>query len=218
MVVAQNPAVPGNLELGFNRCGLQPICVRIIWSSGPQPLRQQGLVSWKTIFSTDQGLGRWLQDDSSALHLLCSLFYCFIFGYAGSSQLCGLPSSLGEQGLLSSCGMWAAHCGGFSCCGSRMFGLQQLWHVGPVFVAPGLQSTGSIVVAHGLSCSVACGIFTDQGLNPHLLHSQVDSLPLSHQGGPLLQSYRSMNIFTSDFYFSCIAIVRNPEVQYADQV
>ena len=29
----------------------------------------------------------------------------------------------------------------------------------------------------GLSCSTACGIFPDQGLNPCLLHWQVDSLP-----------------------------------------
>ena len=37
-------------------------------------------------------------------------------------------------------------------------------------------------MAHRLSYSVACGIFLDQGLNPRLLHWQVDSLPLSHQG------------------------------------
>ena len=53
--------------------------------------------------------------------------------------------------------------------------LQQLWHVGSVVVACGLQSTGSVVVAHGLSCSVACGIFLDQGLNPCPLHWQADS-------------------------------------------
>jgi len=29
-------------------------------------------------------------------------------------------------------------------------------------------------------------IFLIQGLNPHLLNWQVDSLPLSHQGSPLL--------------------------------
>ena len=40
----------------------------------------------------------------------------------------------------------------------------------------------SVVVAQGLSCSVACGILLDQGWNPCLLHCQVDSLPLSHQG------------------------------------
>ena len=37
-------------------------------------------------------------------------------------------------------------------------------------------------MAQGLSCSEACGIFPDQGSNLCLLHWQVDSLPLSHQG------------------------------------
>ena len=45
------------------------------------------------------------------------------------------------------------------------------------------QSTGSVAAAHGLSCSQACGIFLDQGSNLCLLHWQVDSLPLIHQGG-----------------------------------
>ena len=31
-------------------------------------------------------------------------------------------SSCGEQGLLSSCSMWASHCGGFSCCGAWALG------------------------------------------------------------------------------------------------
>ena len=52
-----------------------------------------------------------------------------------------------------------------------------------------LQSTssrraGSVVVAHGPSCSAACGIFPDQGLNPCPLHWQADSQPLRHQGNP----------------------------------
>ena len=40
---------------------------------------------------------------------------------------------------------------------------------GPSVVAPGLSSTGSVVVAHGCSCSRACGIFPDEGSNPCLL-------------------------------------------------
>ena len=32
--------------------------------------------------------------------------------------------------------------------------------------APRLQSTGSIVMIPGPSCSMACGIIPDQGLNP----------------------------------------------------
>ena len=37
-------------------------------------------------------------------------------------------------------------------------------------------------MAHGFSCSTACGIFPDQGLNLCLLYWQVDYLPLSYQG------------------------------------
>ena len=39
-------------------------------------------------------------------------------------------------------------------------------------------------MVQGLSCSVARGIFPNQGRNPYLLHQQADSLPLSHQGSP----------------------------------
>ena len=39
-------------------------------------------------------------------------------------------------------------------------------------------------MVHGLSCSTACGIFPDQGLNPCPLHWQADSQPLCHQGSP----------------------------------
>ena len=44
-----------------------------------------------------------------------------------------------------------------------------------------LWNTGSVVVAHRLSCSVAGGIFLDQRLNPCSLHWQVDSYPLYQQ-------------------------------------
>ena len=45
--------------------------------------------------------------------------------------------------------------------------------------------TGSVVAVHRMSCSTARGIFPAQGLNLCLLHWQMDSLPLSHQGNPL---------------------------------
>ena len=54
-------------------------------------------------------------------------------------------------------------------------GLQQLWHAGSVVVACGLQSAGSVVGVHRLSCSAACGIFLDQDLNPCPLYWQADS-------------------------------------------
>ena len=48
----------------------------------------------------------------------------------------------------------------------------------------GSRPAGSVIVAHGPSCSAACGIFPYQGLNPCPLHWQADSQPLRHQGSP----------------------------------
>ena len=97
--------------------------------------------------------------------------------YAGSSCF---------RGLLSSCGaglslrwlllLWRM--------GSRAHGLQWLLRTGSGAAACGLWGTGSIVVSHGLSCPSARGIFLGQGSNPRLLHWQMNSLPLSHQGSP----------------------------------
>ena len=59
-------------------------------------------------------------------------------------------SSGGEQGLLSSCSAQASHCGGFSYGGEWA-----VWHV------------GSVAVAHGLSCPMACGILAPRlGIEP----------------------------------------------------
>ena len=49
----------------------------------------------------------------------------------------------------------------------------------------GSRHAGSVVVAHGLSCSTACGIFPDQGSNPCPLNWQADSQPLHHQESPI---------------------------------
>ena len=49
----------------------------------------------------------------------------------------------------------------------------------------GSSRAGSVAVAHGLSCSAACGILPDQGSNPCPLHWQADSQPLRHQGSPV---------------------------------
>ena len=92
-------------------------------------------------------------------------------------------SSCRQQGLLSSYTTRASHCGGFSSCGA--------WAVGHV---------GSVLVAHRLSCSTACGSFLDQGSNPYPLHWQADSSPLSHQGSP-------SDPFFIFFFSSCFLFV-----------
>ena len=66
------------------------------------------------------------------------------------------------------------------------------------------RRTGSVVVAHGPSCSAACGIFPDQGSNPCPLHWQADSQPLRHQGSPenflLTYFYESLGFLRQGLY------------------
>ena len=57
--------------------------------------------------------------------------------------------------------------------------------MGSVVAAPGFQSSGPVIVVHGLSCSSACGIFQDQGLNPCLQHWWVDSSTTEPPGKPM---------------------------------
>ena len=56
----------------------------------------------------------------------------------------------------------------------------------------GSRRAGSVIVAHGPSCSAACGIFPDQGPNPCPLHWQADSQPLRHQGRPVFICFYSV--------------------------
>ena len=80
------------------------------------------------------------------------------------SSLHRLFSSCGKQWLLCSCGTGTSHCGGSPCCGAGglecSFQFQELPHLGSVVAVPGLYSTGSIVVVHGLSC------FKEYGIEP----------------------------------------------------
>ena len=95
------------------------------------------------------------QTEKDKYYVSFFLICIYTFGCAGSSLL---------QGLLSGCGAWASHCGDFSCCRARALG------------CGGFNSCSSQDLDHKLSCSLACGIFPDQGSNPCLLCWQVDSL------------------------------------------
>ena len=114
---------------------------------------------------------------SYLFYFIFNLFILFIFGCVGSSLLCVGFLQLWRARVTLHCGARASHCDGFSCCGARALGTQ-----------------ASVVVAHGLSCSAACGIFLDQGLNPCPLHQQVDSQPLHHQGRPELPILNSKKV------------------------
>ena len=90
--------------------------------------------------------------------------------------------------LFSSCGEQASLAGGT---GSRARA--------SVVGAPGLQSTGSVPVLQGLTCSAARGVFLDQGSNLSLLHWQPDSSPLSHQESPRYNIFNDCSVTTWSF-------------------
>ena len=50
-------------------------------------------------------------------------------------------------------------------------------------------------MADGHCFSTAHGIFLDHGLNLHLLHWQVDSLPQSHQENPLQNNFIQIDLY-----------------------
>ena len=86
------------------------------------------------------------------------LFIYLFIGCVGSSVAVRRLSLVAASGGYSWLWCTASHSCGFFCCGARALGAR-----------------ASVVVAHGLSCSVACGIFPDQGSNPCPLNWQADS-------------------------------------------
>ena len=75
----------------------------------------------------------------------------------------------------------------------------------------GSRSAGSVVVAHGRSCSAACGILPDQGSNPCPLHWQADSQPLHHQRRPM-PSLTTSVLWTFFFFLELRNRIKRPLV------
>ena len=98
------------------------------------------------------------------------IILCFLFIYF---WLCWVFVSVWGLSLVAASGGHSS---------SRCAGLSLSWPL--LLGSPGSRRAGSVVVAHGPSCSTACGIFPDQGSNPCPLHWQADSQPLRHQGSP----------------------------------
>ena len=105
------------------------------------------------------------------LWLLFFFFFFFLFFYF--FWLCWvLVSAQGPSPVAASGGHSSLWCTGLSLSWPLL-----LW-------SPGSRRAGSVVVAHGPTCSTAGGILPDQGSNPCPLHWQADSQPLHHQGSP----------------------------------
>ena len=108
------------------------------------------------------------------------LKFYFICSFLAVSGLVAMRAFLRWQGGGATLHLW---CGGFSLwwlpllrsMGSGAHGLSSLW-------PPRLQSTGSTVVAHRLSCCAAWGILLDQGSNLCLLRWQENSFTTEPPG------------------------------------
>ena len=96
------------------------------------------------------------------LKKLLFIYYHFGVGCPGSLLYEGFLQLWGGRAPLG-CSVWASRCSGFSCGAQGSMVCGHHW----------LQHMGSVVIAHGLSCSMVCGIFLDQGSNPCPLHWQV---------------------------------------------
>ena len=112
--------------------------------------------------------------------VVLDLCCCTGFSLVVVSEACSLFSVL--RLLIAVLRAQASHCCGFYCWGAWASTVQ----------VSRLQSKGSTVVVHGLSCSEVSGIFLDQGSNLCLLHWQADSLLLSHKGS--LKTFTNLKV------------------------
>ena len=103
----------------------------------------------------------------------CYIFHYLVLASAGSSLLPGFLSRCDEWGHLF-IAVWILLLQGIDSRAHRLssHSSRALGHK-------------RRIVEHGLSCSVACGIFPDQGWKPCFLRWQSDSLPPLPPGKPL---------------------------------
>ena len=99
--------------------------------------------------------------------------YLFIYFYLIYLWLCWVFVSVRGLSLAVASGDHSSS----RCAGLSLSRPLLLWSTGS-------RHAGSAIVAHGPSCSAACGILPDQGPNPRPPHWQADSQPLRHQGSP----------------------------------
>ena len=127
----------------------------------------------------------------AAIYFIQSVFFFFfkaIFKFIYLWLCWVFVSVQGLSLVAASGGHSSSRCAGLSL--SRLLLLQ----------STGSRRTGSVVVAHGPSCSAACGIFPDQGSNPCPLHCQADSQPLRHQESPI------QLVFLASYSVSCFEL------------
>ena len=110
-----------------------------------------------------------------------------------SGKICYTSSNRVFPAVWAFLQLWQAHafhCGGFSCCRAQALGLVGFSRCGSQAVEQGQVNS----CRAWLRCSTVCEIFPDQGLKPCLLRWQVTSLPLIHQGSPLITLNTSVKV------------------------
>ena len=141
------------------------MCTSVLWTCFTRVHALTELLGLMTTFLSTMFFIFWLIILEHKLHITG-----FFVGLSANLFPLAAPGSCGAA---LDCGTGPSCCGGVSvergCGACRFSGLSAR-----------AQERGA--VAPGLSCCAACGIVPDQGSNPCLLHLQVDSLPLSHQG------------------------------------
>ena len=160
------------------------------------------------------GLTQWWREcwslASSYSVVIAGSFFFFFFNLFIYFWLCWVFVSVrGLSPVAASGGHSSSRCAGLS--RSRPLLLR----------STGSRRAGSVIVAHGPSCSVACGIFPDQGSNPCPLRWQADSQPLCHQGSPLLGvltiglvwfwAFSSLPVRSKDLLFESVLLTQNFE-------
>ena len=152
------------------------VCFIHCWLSGTQKS------AWCTHSQSKSPcrMNEWLSGEASSSLFLFKNYLCYfnsiftlLFEFFFFFWLCWVFVSVRGLSLVAASeGHSSSRCAGLS--PSRPLPLR----------STGSRRAGSAVVAHGPSCSAACGILPDQGSNPCPLHWQADSQPLRHQGSP----------------------------------
>ena len=143
----------------LTRCTRRYIFIKVLYSC------------WVVKDTDEEKLTLWLFLKAQYFLKNCSMY--FFFTYLFYLWLCWVVVSVRGLSLVAASGGHSSS----PCAGLSLSRPLLLWSTGS-------RRAGSTVVAHGPSCSAACGIFPDQGSNPCPLHWQADSQPLCHQGSP----------------------------------
>ena len=131
-----------------------------------------------------------ISEQNRYIRFFLKFIYCFIYLW-----LCWVFVSVrGPSLVVASGGHPSSRCAGLSL--SRPLSLR----------GTGSRRAGSVAVAHRPSCSVACGIFPDQGSNLCPLHWQADSQPLRHQGSLIYQFLFGLVWFLNRDYLFCVCV------------